>query len=332
MINIKSGTQTWSESTQRSDFEKNRTQTSSATEKQKLFGNQEIGDVLNKVADPNWVDPAKKVRAAGNSKMDKDAFLKLLLTQMKNQDPTTPLKSHEMAAQLAQFTSLEKLTNISDGIESLRKDQKPGQNFEALNLIGKSISIDGSKVIRSEENEVHDIKFTMAAQPTSTDINVRDAKGNLIRKLTLTNLKEGENSVPWNGLLEDGTKAPKGDYKIEIIAKGSNGKKLMAEMKQEGTITGVNFSANGPILMIGDKKIALSEVKQIVDPKLQPATNKLLKAEGPQHQVGPQGKNQSVIKPESKEEKIVNPNGLETVAMSRGMQATLEKDGIDAGL
>lgn len=326
MINIKGGTQTWSDSAQRSDFGKDRTQSISASEKQKLFGDQNVGDVLNKVADPNWVDPAKKTRAVGSDKMDKDAFLKLLLTQMKNQDPTNPLKSHEMAAQLAQFTSLEKLTNISDGIESLRKDQKPGQNFEALNMIGKSINIDGSKVIRAEESDVHDVKFKLATKPTTTDINVRDAKGNLIRKLTLTNLDEGENNVMWNGLLEDGTKAPKGDYSIEVIAKGSNGKKIIAEMKKEGTITGVNFSASGPVLMIGDQKVSLSEVKQIIDPKLQPVKKESSISQATQPTT-------PIIKPESKPEKIVNPNGnLESVGMSRGLQSNLEKDGIDAGL
>ncbi|MCB0407483.1 MAG: flagellar biosynthesis protein FlgD, partial [Bdellovibrionales bacterium] len=260
-------------------------------------------------------------------------FLKLLLTKMKNQDPTTPLDSHEMAAQLAQFTSLEKLTNISDGIDSLRKEQKPSQNFEALNLIGKSISVDGSKVVRADESEVHDIKFVLSGQPNATDINIRDAEGNLIRKLTFNALKEGENVVTWNGMLEDGTKAPKGDYKVEVNAKASNGSQLMAEMKQEGQITGVNFSANGPILLLGDKKVALSEVKQILDPRLMPVRNEILKTGG-MPQVAPQAPQMQrpVVKPEAKEEKVVNPNGLQNVAMSRGMISELEKDGIDAGL
>jgi len=61
---------------------------------QKTFGDQNVGDVLNKIADPNYVDPAKKMRTVGNDKLDKDAFFKLMIAQMKNQDPTNPLKSH----------------------------------------------------------------------------------------------------------------------------------------------------------------------------------------------------------------------------------------------
>ncbi|MCB0407056.1 MAG: hypothetical protein KDD34_02565, partial [Bdellovibrionales bacterium] len=122
MISIPGKTKTWSDSQQQVDFRSDNRQTVSASDREKLLGDQNLGEVLNKVADPNWVDPAKQMRTTGNNQMDKDAFLKLLLTQMKNQDPTTPLDSHEMAAQLAQFTSLEKLTNISDGIDSLRKE------------------------------------------------------------------------------------------------------------------------------------------------------------------------------------------------------------------
>lgn len=332
MINVKGGTQTWSDSQQQSSLKSNDPNTISASEREKFFGDQNLGEVLNKVSDPNWVDPAKRLRTVGNSQMDKDAFLKLLLTQMKNQDPTTPLKSHEMAAQLAQFTSLEKLTNIADGIDSLRKEAKPGQNFEALNLIGKSISVDGGKVARTEESEVHEIKFRLMGAPNSTELKIRDAAGNLIRKLTLNGLKEGENVVTWNGVLEDGTKAPKGDYTVEVDAIASNGNKLMAEMKQEGTITGVNFTASGPVLMLGNKKVALSDVKQIVDPKLAPAKNEALNAIPDEAKVTGDKIKKPQVKPESKEERVMNPGGLQSVAMSRGMQSELEKDGIDAGL
>lgn len=332
MISISRDTKTWSDSEQRADLGKDRSQTVSAADRERILGDQNLGDVLNKVADPNWVDPAKKLRAVGNDQMDKDAFLKLLLTQMKNQDPTTPLQSHEMAAQLAQFTSLEKLTNINEGIESLRKDQKPSHNFEALNLIGKSISIDGSKLARAEENEVHDIKFTLMGQPQSTEIKIKNADGALIRKLTLNALKEGENVVAWNGMLEDGTKAPLGDYTVEVDAKSSNGSKLMAEMKQEGRITGVNFTASGPQLLMGDKKVSLSDVKQIIDPALLPVKNEFLNINRVEAE-GPQAKNQKpAVKPEAKEEKVVSPNGMESVALSREMVTQLKKDGIEAGL
>ncbi|MEO0336230.1 MAG: flagellar hook capping FlgD N-terminal domain-containing protein [Pseudomonadota bacterium] len=329
MISIKGGTKTFSDATPDQLQGKVGNQQLSAADKEKFFGGQDLGSVLNKVADPNWVDPAKKMRTVGNNQMDKDAFLKLLLTQLKNQDPTSPLESHEMAAQLAQFTSLEKLTNIDSGIKGLAQAQKPEANFDALNLIGKAIQVDGSKILRNEETDIHDIKFNLSAEPVSTEVKIKNAAGQLVRKLEYNALKEGENTVSWNGLLEDGTKAPKGDYRVEISAKSSNGKNLMAEMRQSGVISGVKFSAAGPVLLLGNKEVAMSDVKSITDPRLlpqaAPAQAAAVKETNP---VDPS----KAVKPESGKKEVVMPGGLDGVSMSRGIQQKLEKDGIDVGL
>src|SRR4051812_45650628 len=105
-MNIKSGTQTWSKNPQPGIGRAEPTHSNSVQDETKAFGTNgdTIGDTLNRVADPNYIDTSKKMRAVGNPELGKDAFMNLLITQMKNQDPTNPLKSHEMAAQLAQFT------------------------------------------------------------------------------------------------------------------------------------------------------------------------------------------------------------------------------------
>src|SRR5690606_35195937 len=106
------------------------------------LGGQDVGEFLNKIADPNWVDPQKRFRATGNDKLDKEAFMKLMLAQMKNQDPTNPMKSHEMAAQLAQFSSVEQLSNINTTLTAMQAGQKPTESFQALNFIGKAVAGD----------------------------------------------------------------------------------------------------------------------------------------------------------------------------------------------
>src|SRR5262249_54408689 len=146
----------------------------SSSDQQKYFGGDEnVGDTLNKIADPGWVDTSKKMRTVGKSELGKDAFMTLLLTQMKNQDPTNPLKSHEMAAQLAQFTSLEKLTNINEAVDGLRKDGKAQDNFQALGFLGKTIMTDNSAVSHAEAEESHVIRFTLPQDAPKVTMQIK---------------------------------------------------------------------------------------------------------------------------------------------------------------
>lgn len=275
MISVKGGTQTWSTAAQKVDYKTDGAQKISAADKSKFFDGEELGDTLNKVADPNYVEPSKKMRTVGNAELGKDAFMTLLLTQMKNQDPTNPLKSHEMAAQLAQFTSLEKLNNINEGIGNLRKDQQPDHNFQALSMIGKVATMDNSKIARTDANDSHELRFTLAGDAPKANVEVRDMEGNVVRKMEMKNLKAGVNTMNWNGKNDDGVTAPVGDYTLAVEAFGSNGKKLYAQTKAEGVITGVNFTSHGAQLMMGKQAINMSDVKSISDPSVMPPAQQL---------------------------------------------------------
>lgn len=238
----------------------------SAGELQKLNG-QGVDEVLNKIADPNWVDPSKKFRSTGESELDKNAFMKLMLTQMKNQDPMNPIQAHEMAAQLAAFTSVEQLQNLNSTMQEMKKEQSPTVNFEALNFIGKSASGDSSEILRQKDDKTHPLKFILPREADTTEIRIRNSQGEVVRTLKLNSLKAGENTVTWNGQDERGMNTPPDNYQMFIEAKDKMGSKILAETKFDGTITGVNFSAQGPILMVGNQSIRLSDVKKIVDPK-----------------------------------------------------------------
>jgi len=240
-------------------------QTSGASEFRQSFGNQSVGDVLNKVADPNWVDPQKKMRAAGNNQLDKDAFMKLMLTQMKYQDPQNPMQSHEMAAQLAQFTSLEQLNNIHTTLESMKNQQKPQTNYQALALIGKRVSGDSSKIGRVAGDTKHSLTFDLLGDASKVNVTVKDASGNVVRKLVFPELKKGRNSVEWNGLKEDGLAAQPGEYKVSVEGTSTTGTKIYAKTDFGGKITGLNYTPEGPVLLVGNQSIKLSDVKKIED-------------------------------------------------------------------
>jgi flagellar basal-body rod modification protein FlgD len=267
VVGTKIGTKSWSDSPQSESARPPIAKTNSAQDLEQ-FNGEDVGDIANKVADPNYVDPSKRVRAVGSDKLDKDAFMKLMLAQMKNQDPTNPLKSHEMAAQLAQFSGLEQMQNINTTLTELLKAQKPTESFQALNFIGKAVSGDSARVSRMKGDKSHDFNFTLPDDAKDIDIKVRNTEGEIIRNVTLHDMKKGENKFQWNGQNDAGASVPVGDYQFMIEAKGSNGKKLFVQTDFSGIISGVSYTNEGPVLMVGNQSVKLKDVRRIVDPSL----------------------------------------------------------------
>lgn len=315
MISIKQGTKTWSPAEQQSSLRGDGTQTISAADRENVLGEGDIGEHLNKIADPNWVDPAKK-RRVGNNELDKDAFLKLFLTTLKNQDPMNPLESHELAAQLAQFTSLEKLNNIDTGINTLAKQQNPDKNFDALNMIGRGIGGDSSKISRTDLKADHEVEFRLGAAAMNVELSIKNAAGQEVKKLIASNLKAGPNKVRWDGVIESGAPAPEGEYSVDIVAKNSSGQKIAAETRFEGIVTGVNFTNEGAILMVGQQSIKMKDVKKIFSAEAVKNTAKLVDSKAV---AGKDAKN--LMDP-----KMAVSSNLESVGMSQGLINKLEKE------
>lgn len=333
MINIKSGTQTWSNARQTADLKTDSTQNISSTDSAKYFQGEDVGETLNKVADPNYVNEAKKMRTVGKNELGKDAFMTLLLTQMKNQDPTNPLKSHEMAAQLAQFTSLEKLQGINDGVDGLRKEIAPDHNYQALSYIGKTVMVDNGKVSRTDTEGRHDIRFDIPNDAQILHAEVKDAAGNLIRSLEFKNLKAGKNEINWNGLTEEGAPAPVGDYTVTLDAVGSNGRKMFVETKTEGVISGVNFTPRGPQLLIGKQILNISDIKSVSDSVAGQGSQSMSNVQQPVQTEGPK---KAEVKAETKADaekraKLSQVN-INDAGMDMGLINELNKAGAKAGM
>ncbi len=269
MMNVKLGTTTWAKSAASESPHSDPIQNLSSTDKEKALGGEDVGAVLNKIADPNYIDPSK-VRKVGNNQLDKDAFLKLMLTQMKYQDPSSPMQSHEMAAQLAQFTSLEQLSNINSTLSGMKQQQQPQTNYQALNFIGKKVSGDSSKLTRVAGDKEHEFHYNLSADALKGKVHISDSEGNVVRKIDLANLKKGENSIKWNGLADDGLEARPGDYIFSIEATSSNGGRVFAKTDFEGKITGLNYTPTGPVLLVGQQAIRLADVKRIEEADASP--------------------------------------------------------------
>ena len=93
----------------------------------------------------NAKDPMKS-DTRGSSKLGKDEFLKLMMAQLAQQDPTAPSDSNAFVAQLAQFTSLEQMQNVNSTLESLLIGQASQNNSGAVGLVGKDVLYKTDKI------------------------------------------------------------------------------------------------------------------------------------------------------------------------------------------
>lgn len=318
VMGLKTGTKSWNE--------KNMTGSSlsnsggvpalSAQEKEAL-GADNLGEAANRLVDPNYVDPSKKMRGVGNDKLDKDAFMRLMLAQMKNQDPTNPLKSHEMAAQLASFSSLEQMQNMNTTLNDMKNGQKPIEQFQALNLIGKAVTGDSANLVRAKGDKQHDFQFHLDVPADSVDVKVRNADGDIIKKMHLQKVKAGDKRLVWSGEDDNGQNAPPGEYTFLVEAKNAEKKQVAVRTAFDGVITGVNYTPEGPVLMMGTQSIKLKDVHKIVDPSLKKNDQKTALVETPDL------KKQAAT--QQNEDKPVSSKLEQNVGMSREMLNKLSK-------
>ncbi|MCV2401508.1 flagellar biosynthesis protein FlgD [Marinomonas sp. C2222] len=202
-----------------------------------------------------------EVQKKDDSLADQNVFLKLYIEQLKAQDPTAPQDSNDMVAQMSQFSSLERLTGISDHLESMSTSLTSNQALTASTLVGKSILTDGNKVTLAEGSDGALLKTEIPADSLEATLKVFDADNNLVRTTPLTS---GE--YKWDGLDDEGNAVPAGEYRFEASSVNANGEVATMTTKLPARIQGVTINGdNGTILNVESHgKIKLTNELEIL--------------------------------------------------------------------
>jgi len=207
---------------------------------------------------------------SGSSMLAKDDFLKLLITQLKNQDPLNPMQGTEFATQLAQFSSVEQLTNINDTLtESVTVNQLMTQsigNSLATTMIGKDIKATGNSFTLSAGGSI-DLGYTLGDDAATVTVKILDSAGSVVRTMTINNAAKGDGTVTWDGLTDNGSRLPTGTYSFKVTAADSAGSNVTASSYITGTITGVRFTANGTVFVVDGAEIPISQILEILNGK-----------------------------------------------------------------
>jgi len=202
------------------------------------------------------------VTSSNDSDLGKDDFLNLLVAQLQNQDPLEPMDSTAFTSQLAEFSSLEQLSNVNENLEYLQMYQASINNAQAVSFIGKNIDALGNS-IQLASGETEEIHFELSNNSSSVFINIYDEAGSLVKYIENGPLGEGKQSVEWDGTDNGANILPEGIYKFEVMAVNANGDKVQTATYISDRVTGVTFKNGVTYLLAGGMKIPIGDVIEV---------------------------------------------------------------------
>ncbi|EQC45884.1 flagellar hook capping protein N-terminal domain protein [Bacteriovorax sp. BSW11_IV] len=232
---------------------------------QKTIGNGKrkkttVGEQLNKLSGVE--EKSRFVNREEHNKMGKDGFLKLLAHQMQNQDPMKPMDQKQFAADLAQFSQLEQMTNMNAKLDNFGKNAPQELKFYGASFLGKEVVTNGTTVNYDGKNINQKLPFYLEKPAKNVIVNVFDSKNQMVAQLEGEGLGQGQQSLEWNGYMLDGTKAPKESYRFQVLAWDKDMSEFRGQTKASGVVTGINFEDGETVLTLNDgKKLFLRDVE-----------------------------------------------------------------------
>ena len=199
-----------------------------------------------------------------NDELGKDAFLKLMITQLQNQDPLSPAKNEDFIAQLAQFSSVEGIQNINDSIDDLATAFRSSQALEASRLVGRQVEVSTSQ---AQLTSTGSVKGTINVPSVTKNVSlvIQDASGNTIRTMTLGNQQRGDLDFTWDGKNNSGEAVAEGRYAIKAngLVDGSDKSLTLAVGANVNSVT--IGKDNAMILNIdGVGSVPLADIKKFL--------------------------------------------------------------------
>ena len=199
--------------------------------------------------------------------LDRNAFLRLFTTQLQNQNPLDPMKNEAFVAQLAQFSSLEATTRMSDSLDQFVSTQSSEKIMRGASLIGKNVFASGATV-RQEGGRSVSGYVDLDQMADNVRLSVLDANtGQIVNAMDLGPQVAGEVGFDWNGGNFDGEAAPAGDYIFQAEVLNGDSTRGVPVYGQT-RVQGVSFNdESGQVLVeISDgRTLALSDVTRITN-------------------------------------------------------------------
>jgi flagellar basal-body rod modification protein FlgD len=217
--------------------------------------NQTPSNVLSALQAPTATEASKASES-------QDRFLKLLVQQLKNQDPMNPLDNAQFTSQLAQINTVEGIEKVANQIKALSGDFQGLETVQAASLVGRQVVIEGKTL--DLYNGAGKAAFELPQGVDRATVSVKDSLGNVLKEIDLGAIEGGMQEFNWDGVTQDGRAAINGRYEFSVTAI-SNGKPVPATTLSVARVDGIKRESDGMKLMLGGySPVALTQVKQFI--------------------------------------------------------------------
>ena len=196
--------------------------------------------------------------AAAQLGANEQTFLKLLMTQIRNQDPTSPMDTNQFTTELVQFSGVEQQINTNTALTSLIQLTQSGQLLQSSSLVGHKVMVDSPTM--PVQSGTGAIQFDSPTAGPVT-VTVYNAKGASIRQDTV-DARAGVNTWTWNA---GAANQPDGTYKVTATTKDGKGGVQAVPFSVVGTATGLSKSGSSLTLRVGALSTDVSKVQSIVN-------------------------------------------------------------------
>jgi len=189
-----------------------------------------------------------------------DTFLKLLTTQLQNQNPLDPIDTNQFTQQLVEFSSVEQAVKGNELLTQIVTSNTANATTTAIDYIGKQVQAKGAETTlkAGEANWT----YTIGQNSPDASVTIRDSSGEIVFS-EVTTLEAGTNTYSWDGVKSSGSTANDGAYSITIEASDIDGNNIGVSTSVSGIVTGVEFDGADTILNIGSSRVKLTSVETV---------------------------------------------------------------------
>ena len=190
-----------------------------------------------------------------------ETFLTLLTTQLKNQDPLSPMDGNQFTQQLTQMTGVEQQLLTNQLLQSLVASAAGGDFGDPISMIGKVVTAqnDGAALTADGANWTYEMPRGVA----KATMEVRNAAGVMVWSGPATAITAGRHSFAWDGQTSGGKRAADGVYSLMIKAEDAQGRAMTGKIFAEGVVTGVEQIDGAAVLSLGRLQVPLSNVTAV---------------------------------------------------------------------